>query len=104
MLELTIENGVCQYSMFSFASYAVVIVCYQSKDVAIVREAIRIGKAGLALMKRFPSPVILSEVIFNYYGMVAIWYEALEVCSKQLKRGFEGKSRLKSINFITILC
>ena len=85
------ENGVCQYSMFSFVSYAAVIICYQSKEVAGVREAIRIGKAGLALMKRFPSSFILSEITFVYWGLVATWYESLEVCSKQLNKGFEGK-------------
>ena len=60
-----------------------------------IQESCRIGKAAMALMKRFEdSSSELSEMVprnFTYWGYIATYTVSLKDCASNLKRGFEGE-------------
>lgn len=90
MIHLSLEHGVCPDSVFGFVQYAAMI-CQSSKLVPSIKEACRVGKAVMSLLKRFDSAEIVPKVYFCYYGFVAVHTEPLQLCADKLRKGFEGK-------------
>eukprot|EP00578_Thalassiosira_sp_NH16_P001854 CAMPEP_0181137228 /NCGR_PEP_ID=MMETSP1071-20121207/33599_1 /TAXON_ID=35127 /ORGANISM="Thalassiosira sp., Strain NH16" /LENGTH=1245 /DNA_ID=CAMNT_0023223979 /DNA_START=76 /DNA_END=3809 /DNA_ORIENTATION=- len=88
MIYLTLERGVCQYSVFSLTHYAA-ILCHQCTHVLNLQEVCRVGKAALSLLKRFGSSEMVPRVYFCYYGFVAQYTEPLQLCTDNLRKGFE---------------
>jgi len=89
MIKLSLDHGVCKDSIFGFVQYAAVI-CHQSKEVKYIREACRIGKAAMALLNRFGSYVDIGpEICLIYYSFVAPHTEPLQLCTENLRKGFE---------------
>merc|ERR1712085_227080 len=54
MIKLSLDHGICKYSIFGFVQYAAGI-CHQSMDIKHVQEACRIGKEAMTLLSRFGS-------------------------------------------------
>lgn len=89
MIQLSLEHGLCQDSAMAFCMHAA-IVCQQCKETSVMREAYRIGKIAIQLLKRYPSPELVPMVYSCYYGLVANHFEKFQVCADRLKKGFEG--------------
>ncbi|KAL7538257.1 hypothetical protein ACHAXR_008411, partial [Thalassiosira sp. AJA248-18] len=89
MINLSLKHdGVCQDSVFAFVQYAAVL-CQQCNLAPDIEEACRVGKAAMSLLKRFDSPEIVPKVYFCYFGFVAVHTEPLQVCTDNLRKGFE---------------
>ena len=94
-IKLSLDNGICPDSLFSFFLYSGT-VCMQSKSSAVIKEACRVGKAVISLVNRpgFQSTLIVPRANFVYYGLVAIWTESLQLCTTNLRKGFEGEQTI----------
>lgn len=91
MIQLSLKHGVCQDSVFGFLQYSA-ILCQQHKLTPDIREACRVGKMAMALLKRFDSSEkILPKVYFCYFGFIGVHTEPLQTCTDRLRRGFEGE-------------
>lgn len=90
MVKLTMENGLCKYSMFGFISFASVLSC---NKMATNRYAIasRVGTAVLSCSKR---RYHTSEEQLNfyqaYYGYLGLLNEPLQTCAGMLRQGFNA--------------
>ena len=82
-------------SVFAFLCYTSFIAHNPTVANDDIQESCRIGKAAMALMKRFEdSSSELSEMVprnFTYWGYIATYTVNLKVCASNLKRGFEGE-------------
>jgi len=88
MIRISLEHGVSLDSVVGLVMYAGVL-CQQSK-LPNIREACRIGKVAMSMLKRFVnSSDILPRVNFCYYGFTAVHVLPLQVCSANLRKGFE---------------
>ena len=122
MIDFTIEHGVCegkievtdipiyhsvtshsltlfvstlnQESVFGFLCYTSFIAHNATVVNHDIQKSCRIGKAAMALMKRFEdNSSDSSEMVprnFAYWGYIATYTVNLKVCASNLKRGFEG--------------
>lgn len=90
MIDLTLNNGVCEESVYSLVQYAA-ITCQRSRDLDDIQEACRIGKIAMKLMTRFSSPEFTPKVFAVYYGFIAVHSEPLHLCAYNLRRRFDGK-------------
>mmetsp|Transcript_3060 Transcript_3060/g.6785 ORF Transcript_3060/g.6785 Transcript_3060/m.6785 type:complete len:560 (-) Transcript_3060:69-1748(-) len=88
MIRISLEHGVSLDSVVGLVMYSGVY-CQQSK-LPNIREACRIGKVAMSMLKRF---VNVSEAIprvnFCYYGFTAVHFLPLQICSANLRKGFE---------------
>ena len=89
MIQLSLEHGLCQDSAMALCMHAA-IVCQQSKEIPVMREAYRIGKIAIQLLKRYSSSELVPMVYSCYYGLVANHFEQFQVCADRLQKGFEG--------------
>lgn len=95
MIAITLKHGLCQDSIFGLVLYAATL-CQQIKITPVIQEACRIGKMGYSLMKkRFDSSEMVPKIYFCYFGFVGVHTEPLQVCSENLRKGFEGKGLLQ---------
>mmetsp|Transcript_29918 Transcript_29918/g.63460 ORF Transcript_29918/g.63460 Transcript_29918/m.63460 type:complete len:393 (-) Transcript_29918:234-1412(-) len=89
MVRLTLEHGVCQDSVFGFTMFATVLCQQCNLPTPVIREACRVGKAVMPLLKRFDSSEIMPSVYGCYYGFVAVHTEPLQLCADNLRKGFK---------------
>jgi hypothetical protein len=103
-IKLSLENGISPDSLFGFLLYSGT-VCMQSKSSAAIKEACRVGKAVISLVNRpgFQSTLIVPRAMFVYYGLVAIWTESLQLCTTNLRKGFEGDETILICPFCLFL-
>ena len=47
------------------------------------------------MKKRFDSSEMVPKICFCYFGFVGVHTEPLQVCSENLRKGFEGKGLLQ---------
>jgi len=88
IIHLSLVHGVCQDSVFGFILYASVL-CQQNKFDIDIQEACRVGRMAMSLLKSFDSAKIIPKVNFAYYGFVALHNLPLQICSSNLRKGFE---------------
>ena len=89
MIQLSLEHGICQDSVTGFTICAAVL-CQQSKEIPIMRQAYRIGKIALSLLKQKYSSELVPRSYALYYGFVANNFEPFQLCADRLQKGFEG--------------
>ena len=91
MIKLSLDHGVNKDSIFGFLQYAAAI-CYQSKEVNYVRGAHGIAGYAVGLLKRFGSSIDAEPPLcLLYYGYIAPHIEPWQVCTENLRKGFEGE-------------
>ena len=93
MTQLTLESGLCKYSIIGFVLYAMVL-CNVKKDID---GASRIGKA--AIKKRYHTTEQLPQIYVVYYGFVAPYTEPLLSCADMLRQGFDAGMSLGEAGF-----
>jgi hypothetical protein len=109
MVQLTMEKGLCKYSIMGFVNYASALSegkittkniedaskkgkapIYAMMKRAHIEDASRIGKAAMSLsMKRYRTTELLPNLYFVYYGYVAFHTVPLQVCADMLRQGFD---------------
>jgi len=87
MIRISLEHGVSLDSVVGLVIYSGVY-CQQSK-LPNIREACRIGKVAMSMLKRFDSSEVLPRVNCFYYGFTAVHVLPLQVCSANLRKGFK---------------
>jgi hypothetical protein len=91
MTKLSLDHGLSKDSLVGFLSYAV-SSCYHSKEVHCIREAHKIAGDTILLLKRFGSSIDAEpDLCLLYYGYVAQHTEPWQLCTENLRKGFEGK-------------
>ena len=89
-IELCLKHGIDKYGAYGFLQYSA-IMCQQTQLVDDIKDACRIGKIAMALLKRFDSSELYSRTTFGYYGFVAVHTNPLQTCTSNLRKGFEGE-------------
>lgn len=85
VVQLTMEHGVCTYSMIGFVQFAAVLVAATKN----IRGASCIGKAAMSVFtKRFYSAEQVPRMYRVYYGLVACHTESLQSCADMLCQAF----------------
>jgi predicted ATPase len=88
-VQLTMEKGLCKYSIVGFVSYAWAL-CDDKIAKKDIENASRIGKAAMSCwMKRYHTTELLPNLYLSYYGFVAFHTEPLQVCANMLRQGFD---------------
>jgi hypothetical protein len=90
MVKLTMENGLCKYSMFGFVIFASVLSC---NNMATNRYAIasRVGTAVLSCSKRRYHTSEEQLIFYQaYYGYLGLLNEPLQTCAGMLRQGFNA--------------
>jgi predicted ATPase len=88
MVQFTMKNGLCKYSITGFVYYANAL-CVGKSDI---EDASRIGKAAMSCWrKRYYSysAELLPRLYGFYYGFVAFNTESMQSCADMLRQGFD---------------
>ncbi|KAL3773705.1 hypothetical protein ACHAW5_001041 [Stephanodiscus triporus] len=89
MVQLTMKNGLCKYSIMGFISFAMAL-CDSKIAKKDIEDASRIGKAAMSCwMKRYHTTELLPNLYLVYYGSFAFHTEPLQVCADMLRQGFD---------------
>jgi len=90
MVQLTMEKGLCKYSIMGFISFAMALCDSKIAKKDIV-NASQIGKAAMSCwMKRYHTTGLLPNLYLSYYGFVAFYTEPMQVCADMLQQGFDA--------------
>jgi hypothetical protein len=90
MTKLTMENGLCVYSMSGLINFAAILGSSKISRKG-VEIATRIGKAALSCSKeRYHASEHLANLYHVYYGMIAPHTEPLQTCADMLRQGFDA--------------
>jgi hypothetical protein len=90
MVQLTMEKGLCKYSIMGFVQYAIGL-CFGKIAKKDIEDASRIGKAAMnCSKKRYHTTAQSPLLYFSYYGFVAFHTEPLQVCADMLRQGFDA--------------
>jgi hypothetical protein len=90
MVQLTMEKGLCKYSIFGFVQYAIGL-CTGKIAKTDIEYASRIGKAAMSCSKkRYHTTELLPNLYLGYYSFVAFYTEPLQVCADMLQQGFDA--------------
>ncbi|KAL3797054.1 hypothetical protein ACHAW5_009640 [Stephanodiscus triporus] len=88
-VKLTMEKGLCKYSIMGFVSYAWAL-CDSKIVKKDIEDASRIGKAAMSCwMTRYRTTELLPNLYLCYYGFVAFHTEPLQACANMLRQGFD---------------
>ena len=89
MVQLTMNNGICKYSILGFVKYAGML-CTGKIVIKDIEDASRIGKAAMSCwMHRYQTTEQLPNLYLVYYGYIAFHTEPLQVCADMLRQGFD---------------
>ncbi|KAL3795112.1 hypothetical protein ACHAW5_010399 [Stephanodiscus triporus] len=95
MTQLTMENGLCKYSIVGLVDFASVICLNKfafSKKIEknVIESASRIGKAAMSCSTtRYPTTEQLPNLYLSYYGFLAHHTVPLHICADMLRQGFD---------------
>ena len=86
-VELTLEHGVCKYSVLGIMNYSLIL---GGKLIQDVQGGYRLGKVSLKLLERFDrAQDLIPGMYLCYYGFIALHIEPFQSCADMLKRGME---------------
>jgi hypothetical protein len=89
IVQLTMKNGLCIYSIIGFVHYAMVLL--SSNNAKNVESASRIGKAAMSCFReRYNTTNMLPFLYSVYYGHIAFHTEPLHACTDMLRQGFDA--------------
>jgi hypothetical protein len=90
MVQLTMEKGLCKYSITGFVDYSWAL-CMGKIEKKDIEDASRIGKAVMSCWKkRYHTTELLPNLYLVYYGFFAFHTEPLQVCADMLRQGFDA--------------
>ena len=90
LVQLTMENGLSEYSIFGFVQFATMI-CSNKVAQKSIEDASRIGKAAMSCFReRYNTATQLPSIYLCYYGFIAISTEPLQLCAEMLRQGFDA--------------
>jgi hypothetical protein len=90
MTKLTMENGLCVYSMSGLINFAAILGSSKISRKG-VEIATRIGKAAISCSKkRYCASEQLPNHSVVYYGIIAPRTEPLQTCADMLRQGFDA--------------
>ncbi|KAL3780003.1 hypothetical protein ACHAW5_008324 [Stephanodiscus triporus] len=90
MVQLTMEKGLCKYSIMAFVNYASAL-CLDKIKKKDIEDASRIGKAAMSCwMKRYHTTDLLPNLYLVYYCFVAFHTEPMQACANMLRQGFDA--------------
>jgi hypothetical protein len=90
MAQLTMENGLCKYSILGFVQYAA-FLCVGKIDKKGIESASQIGKAAMSCSrKRYHTSDILPNLYMLYYSFIGHYAEPLQLCADMLRQGLDA--------------
>ena len=90
MVQLTMENGLCEHSILGFVQFAA-IICSSKIAKKSIERASQIGKAAMSCSrKRYNTATQLPSIYHCYYGFIAFHTEPLQTCADMLRQGFDA--------------
>ncbi|KAL3809613.1 hypothetical protein ACHAXA_011792 [Cyclostephanos tholiformis] len=98
MVQLTMKNGLCKYSIEGFIHLAMAL-CSKTVTKKNIEDASQIGKAAMACYRnRYNASDQLPRLCGFYYGFFAWHTESLQMCADMLWRGFDAGMSLGQTN------
>jgi tetratricopeptide (TPR) repeat protein len=90
MMQLSMESGICKYSLVSFLNYAGMLC--NNKVFRNIEGGCRLGGIVMkVLSQRFGNDSDQkAKLFFHYYALIACYSEPLQNCRHMLKEGFEA--------------
>ncbi|KAL3822373.1 hypothetical protein ACHAXA_010851 [Cyclostephanos tholiformis] len=102
MVQLTMKNGLCKYSIVGFIQLATALGSMKIAKSAAkknIEDASRIGKAAMSCYQnRYNTSDQLPQLHAVYYGFFAWHTESLQTCADMLRRGFDAGMSLGQTN------
>jgi hypothetical protein len=90
MVQLTMKNGLCTYSIVGFVQFAMVLLSSNNANNC-VESASRIGKAAMSCYRERYNTAYMSPALYSiYYGHIAFHTEPLHTCAVKLRQGFDA--------------
>jgi hypothetical protein len=95
MTQLTMENGLCKYSIVGLVDFASVLcttkfMSNNKIEKNVIESASRIGKAAMSCSTtRYPTTEQLPNLYLVYYGFLAFHTVPIHICAKMLRQGFD---------------
>ncbi|KAL3810773.1 hypothetical protein ACHAXA_011785 [Cyclostephanos tholiformis] len=92
MVQLTMRNGLCEYSILGFVHLSAVLTSSHFSNIVRhdIASASRIGRAAMSCWKtRYHSSMQLPKLYSAYYGFIAHYTEPLQTCADMLRQGFD---------------
>ena len=89
MVQLTMENGLCEHSNSGFVQFAA-ILCSSKLAKKSIERASQIGKAAMSCSrKRYNTASQLPNLYLDYYGLIGFHTEPLQTCADMHRQGFD---------------
>jgi hypothetical protein len=89
MVELTMKNGLCEYSILGFVQFAAILHSSKMTKNGIECASL-VGGAAMSCWKmRYLSSGQLPDLYSVYYGFIAHHTEPLQTCADMLRQGFD---------------
>ncbi len=88
MVQITMQNGLCRYSLICLSIYAMVL-CSDKLVYNDIEGALQMGKAAISVLKkRYHTSQTLANLNLCYHGYIAFYTEPLQTCAEMLQQGF----------------
>jgi hypothetical protein len=89
MVQLTMENGLCEHSNSGFVQFAAML-CSSKPAKKSIERASQIGKAAMSCSrKRYNTASQLPNLYLDYYGLIGFHTEPLQTCADMHRQGFD---------------
>ncbi|KAL3817372.1 hypothetical protein ACHAXA_005007 [Cyclostephanos tholiformis] len=92
MVQLTMKNGLCKYSILGFVQFAAMLCNNKfAKMIGSIALATRIGKAAMSCStKRYHTLEQLPNINLVFYSHIAFRTEPLQTCADMFRQGFDA--------------